>query len=58
MEHVVRTTVYLTTVEDSGKMNKVYASFFKVPPPRAAEFAKGWGDPHRLIEIDAIAGMP
>ncbi len=58
MEHVLKTTVYLTTLRDVDRMNKVYASYFAVPPARAIVLVKGWGTRERLIEIDAIAGMP
>jgi 2-iminobutanoate/2-iminopropanoate deaminase len=58
MEHILKTTVYLTTVRDFDKVNKVYASYFKVPPARAIVLVKGWGVRSRLIEIDAVAGMP
>jgi 2-iminobutanoate/2-iminopropanoate deaminase len=58
MEHVLKTTVYLTTVEGFDRMNEVYSSYFKVPPARAIVLVKGWGVRNRLIEIDAVAGMP
>jgi 2-iminobutanoate/2-iminopropanoate deaminase len=58
MEHVLKMTVYLTTLEDFDKMNEVYASYFDVPPARTIVYVKGWGDPNRLIEIDAVAGLP
>jgi 2-iminobutanoate/2-iminopropanoate deaminase len=65
LEHVLKTTVYLSTVDDFNKrneifdkMNAAYASHFKVPPARAIVFVKSWGIRKRLIEIDAIAGMP
>ena len=58
MEHVLKTTIYLTTVEGFDKTNEVYAGYFQVPPARAIVLVKGWGDRSRLIEIDAIAAMP
>jgi 2-iminobutanoate/2-iminopropanoate deaminase len=58
MEHILKTTVYLTTVRDFDRMNKVYSSYFRVPPSRAIVVVKGWGSRRRLIEIDAVAGMP
>lgn len=55
MDHVVRTTVFLTDLNDFKAMNDVYAGYFKdVPPARAAvqvaALPKGV-----KIEIDAIA---
>ncbi|MGA8302394.1 MAG: RidA family protein [Thermoplasmata archaeon] len=58
MEHVLKTTVYLTTLRNFDRMNKVYASYFAVPPARAIALVRGWGPRDRLIEIDAVAGMP
>jgi 2-iminobutanoate/2-iminopropanoate deaminase len=58
MEHVLKTTVYLTSVQGVDAMNEVYASFFKVPPARAIVVVNGWADRRRLIEIDAVAGIP
>lgn len=58
MEHVLKTTIYLTTTRNFDKMNVVYSSYFRVPPARAVVLTKGWGVKNRLVEIDAIAGMP
>jgi 2-iminobutanoate/2-iminopropanoate deaminase len=58
MEHVLKTTVYLTTLRDFDRMNEAYASYFAVPPARAIALVKGWGVRSRLIEIEAVAGMP
>jgi 2-iminobutanoate/2-iminopropanoate deaminase len=55
-EQVVRTTVYLTNLEDFGRVNALYAEVFGqgVSPARAcvqvAALPKG-----ALVEIDAIA---
>ena len=58
MEHVVKTTIYATSTRNFEKVNKIYAGYFQTPPARAIVFVKGWGDRNRLIEIDAVAGMP
>lgn len=58
MEHILKTTVYLTSTRGFERMNKVYSSYFKTPPARSVVRIKGWGDRNRLIEIDAVAGMP
>jgi 2-iminobutanoate/2-iminopropanoate deaminase len=41
MEHVLKTTVYLTTARNFEKMNRVYSSYFTVPPARAIIITKG-----------------
>jgi 2-iminobutanoate/2-iminopropanoate deaminase len=58
MEHVLKTTVYLKTTRNFDAMNKVYSSFFEIPPARAIVLTKGWGSrDNRLVEIKSIAGM-
>ena len=54
-EHVLKTTIYLTDLEDFADVNRVYGGFFpNVPPARAtvqvAALPKG-----AHVEIDAIA---
>ena len=54
MDQVVKTTVFLTRVEDFAAMNKVYASYFpQEPPARSTIRAELMLD--ALIEIEAIA---
>lgn len=58
MDNVLKTTVYLTDLDDYGSMNKVYGEFFNnIPPARACvEISKlvlGI-----KVEIDAIASIP
>ena len=43
MEHVLKTTVYLTSTKNLEKMNRVYSSYFRVPPARAIVVTNGWG---------------
>jgi 2-iminobutanoate/2-iminopropanoate deaminase len=55
MDRVLKCTVYLKDFDDFGKMNEVYAGYFKdAPPARAAvevsRLARG-----ALVEIEAIA---
>ncbi len=55
LELVVKTTVYLKSMQDFAQMNAVYAEFFANSPPArstvaAAELPKG-----ALVEIDATA---
>ncbi|MGI0080470.1 MAG: RidA family protein [Nitrososphaerales archaeon] len=58
LEHVVKTCVYVTDPKYFERMNKVYATFFKVPPARTFLVTQGWFDPNQLVEIEAIAGIP
>jgi 2-iminobutanoate/2-iminopropanoate deaminase len=58
MEHVLKTTIYATSTRGFEKVNRIYAGYFRIPPARAIAIVKGWGDRDRLIEIDAVAGMP
>lgn len=55
MEYVLKTTVYLTDMNDFAEMNKVYGTFFKDPYPArsAAEVSKlALG---AKVEIEAFA---
>ena len=56
MDHVVKTTVFLSDMNDFAAMNKVYAEFFtegSYPARSAVEVARLPKD--ALIEIEAIA---
>jgi 2-iminobutanoate/2-iminopropanoate deaminase len=54
LDRVVKTTVFLTRVEDFAAMNRVYATFFPgAPPARSTIRAELMLD--ALIEIEAIA---
>ena len=55
LENVVKTTVFLSDINDFGAMNEVYAKHFSDNPParacvQAARLPKG-----SLVEIEAIA---
>lgn len=58
MEHILKATIYATSIADFERVNRVYASFFQTPPARAIVIVNGWGDRNRLVEIDAVAGLP
>jgi 2-iminobutanoate/2-iminopropanoate deaminase len=58
LEHILKTWVYVTDMKYFEPMNKVYASYFKVPPARTFLLTQGWHDTNQLIEIEAIAGIP
>ena len=55
LEHVVKTTVFLQSMDDFAAMNAVYAGFFPGEPPArsAVEVARLPKD--ALVEIEAIA---
>jgi len=57
-DHVVKTTVFLQTMDDFTKMNEVYARFFtKAPPARATVAAAGLPKGAK-VEIECIAAFP
>lgn len=58
LDRVVRTTVYLTDLQDFAAMNEVYARYFGAHRParstvQVAALPKG-----ARVEIDAIAALP
>ncbi|MDP9267854.1 MAG: RidA family protein [Acidobacteriota bacterium] len=52
---VVRTTVYLKTMNDFPAMNEIYASFFPAPPPARSTVEVARLPKDALVEIDVIA---
>jgi 2-iminobutanoate/2-iminopropanoate deaminase len=55
MENVVNTIVFLKDVNDFGKMNAVYGTYFKDKPPARATVQIARLPRDALIEISAIA---
>lgn len=56
MEHVVKTTVFLTNMGDFAAMNEVYATYFpNNPPARSTVQVSKLPDPDALVEIETIA---
>jgi len=55
LAHVVKTTVYLSSMDDFGVFNETYASFFKEPYPARATVEVAALPKGVLLEIDAIA---
>jgi 2-iminobutanoate/2-iminopropanoate deaminase len=53
--HVLKATVYLTNIEEFGKMNEVYARFFKECPPARATVEVSRLARDVSVEIDVIA---
>jgi 2-iminobutanoate/2-iminopropanoate deaminase len=54
-EHVVRTTVFLTDLNDFAAMNAVYAKYVGSPPPARATVQVSRLPRDVRVEIDAIA---
>jgi len=52
---VVKTTVFLTSMEDFAVMNRVYAEFFPDPPPARTTVAVQGLPAGARVEIDALA---
>lgn len=55
LENVVNTTVFLKDVNDFGKMNAVYGTYFKDKPPARATVQVARLPRDALVEISAIA---
>jgi 2-iminobutanoate/2-iminopropanoate deaminase len=55
MKDVVKTTVYLTNLEDFKGMNEVFKTYFPTDPPARVTVGVKLPLPELLIEIDAIA---
>lgn len=56
MEDVVKTTVFLTRMEDFQAMNVVYLEYFSRPlPARSTVQVSGLAKPGFLVEIEAMA---
>lgn len=60
LQDVVKTTVYLTNMDDFAAMNDVYEQVFDVPRPARStigvrELPRVGGDTPLLVEIEAVA---
>jgi 2-iminobutanoate/2-iminopropanoate deaminase len=57
LSNVVKTTVYLTKIEDFASMNETYGTYFNTEPPaRTTVFLKNL-PMDALVEIDAVAQL-
>jgi 2-iminobutanoate/2-iminopropanoate deaminase len=56
--HVVRTTVFLTTMDDFAAMNEVYGGFFEAPGPARATVQAAGLPRNARIELDVVAYLP
>jgi 2-iminobutanoate/2-iminopropanoate deaminase len=55
LNRVVKTTVFLQSMDDFSAMNEVYATFFSDPPPARSTVQVGKLPLGALVEIEAVA---
>jgi len=55
LESVVKTTIYLTDINDFSKVNEIYASYFSSGKPARSTVCVAALPKNAKIEIDAIA---
>ncbi len=55
LTHVVKTTVFLSDIDNFAAMNEVYAEFFKEPYPARSAFAVKTLPQGALVEVECIA---
>ncbi len=55
LENVVKTTIYLTDINDFSKVNEIYASYFSTGKPARSTVSVAALPKNAKIEIDAIA---
>ena len=55
LDHVVKTTVYLVSMDDFREMNQVYAEYFRDKPPARATIAVSALPLGARVEIEAVA---
>jgi 2-iminobutanoate/2-iminopropanoate deaminase len=58
MEHVVKTTVFMTDLANFGEMNTVYAQWFPNEPPARSTIQVAALPKGANVEIEAIACKP
>jgi orotate phosphoribosyltransferase len=58
MEHVVKTTVFLTDLANFGEMNAAYSEFFPSDPPARSTIQVAALPKGANVEIEAIALKP
>jgi 2-iminobutanoate/2-iminopropanoate deaminase len=58
MEHVVKTTVFMTDLANFGEMNSAYAKYFPSDPPARSTIQVAALPKGANVEIEAIAFKP
>jgi 2-iminobutanoate/2-iminopropanoate deaminase len=56
-DHVVSATVYVADLNDFGKVNEIYATYFSAPAPARATVQVARLPKDALVEIQAIAQL-
>ena len=57
LSHVVKTTVFLSDMDNFAAMNEVYAQFFKEPVPARSAVAVKTLPKGALVEIEVVAEL-
>ena len=57
LNHVVKTTVYLKSMDDFAAMNEVYARYFSLAPPARSTVQAARLPKDALVEIDVVAAL-
>ncbi|MBR4406109.1 MAG: RidA family protein [Bacteroidaceae bacterium] len=58
LAHVVKTTVFLSTITDFAAMNEIYAQFFTEPYPARSAVAVKDLPKGALVEVEVLAVKP
>jgi 2-iminobutanoate/2-iminopropanoate deaminase len=58
LERVLKTTVYLQTMDDFAAMNAIYATYFTKEAPARATVAVAKLPRNARVEIDCVAALP
>ena len=57
-EHVVKTTIYLASMDDFGSVNEIYGAHFQPPYPARSTVEAAGLPKDALVEIDLVACRP
>lgn len=55
LDNVIKTTVFITNMDDFGKVNEVYAQYFKEPYPARSCVQVGKLPKQAQVEVEVIA---
>jgi len=55
LEHIVKTTIFITSMNDFGKVNEIYGQYFSKHKPARATVEASALPKGALIEIEAVA---
>ena len=57
MDHILKTTVYMTDIDDFDEMNDVYSEYFEEEPPARSAVEAGSIPKGFEVEIEAVAAL-